>query len=94
MCPCPSQDTDTDPSSLVLGARGGWGGVINVTLRPLYPPERNPVTHSGGGCVGPRTGLDVFEEEQISSDLGLNSVLPARRLVCVPNKLPRPSVAL
>jgi hypothetical protein len=32
--------------------------VVNATPRPVYPRER-PDTHCIGGCVGPRTGLDV-----------------------------------
>jgi hypothetical protein len=38
-----------------LGARWGW--VVNATPRPLYPRER-PGTHSIGGWVGHRAGLD------------------------------------
>jgi len=38
-----------------LGARWRW--VVNATLWPLYPRER-PGTHSIGGWVGPRGGLD------------------------------------
>jgi hypothetical protein len=33
----------------------GW--VVNATSRPLYPRER-PGTHSIGGWMGPRVGLD------------------------------------
>jgi hypothetical protein len=38
-----------------LGA--GWGWVVNVTPRPLYPRER-PGNHCRGGWVGLRAGLD------------------------------------
>jgi hypothetical protein len=34
--------------------------VVGTTLRPLYPREI-PSTHSTGGWVGPRAGLDVRE---------------------------------
>jgi hypothetical protein len=34
-----------------------WGWVVNATPRPLYPRER-PGTHSTGGWVGPRAGLE------------------------------------
>jgi hypothetical protein len=36
----------------------GW--VVNATPRPLYPRERSD-THSIGGWVGPRAGLDGAE---------------------------------
>jgi hypothetical protein len=34
----------------------GW--VVNATPRPLYPRERDSVTHCIWGWVGPRAGLD------------------------------------
>jgi len=36
---------------------------VNVTPRPLYPPER-PGTHCIGGWVGPRDGLNGSEKSR------------------------------
>jgi hypothetical protein len=44
-----------------LGARRGW--VVNLTPRPLYPPE-SPGTHCTGGWVGLRAGVDVCEKSR------------------------------
>jgi hypothetical protein len=37
--------------------------VVSTPPRPLYPRER-PGTHSTGGWVGPRAGLDVCEKSR------------------------------
>ena len=42
---------------LLTSALGGGVGVVSTTSRPLYPLE-GPVTHSMGGWVGHRAGLD------------------------------------
>jgi len=55
---------DVAPPNLKLGGRWKW--MVNVTLRPIYFQEKG--THWSGGWVDPRTGLGVFEDEQISSD--------------------------
>ena len=39
----------------------GW--MVNVTPRPLYPPER-PGTHCIGGWVGNAGGLDECEKSR------------------------------
>jgi hypothetical protein len=36
--------------------------VVSFTPRPLYPRERAPGTHSIGGWVDPRAGLDEMEK--------------------------------
>jgi hypothetical protein len=51
-------DRDIALHSLDLGTRKGW--LVSTTPRPLYPRER-PGTHCTGGWVGPRAGLDVWE---------------------------------
>jgi hypothetical protein len=48
-----------------LGARSWW--VVSTTPWPLYPRER-PGTHSTGGWVGPRAGLDVCEKSRPHRD--------------------------
>jgi len=42
---------------LLFNLGPGWEWVINATPRSPYPRER-PGTHSIGGWVGPRSGLD------------------------------------
>jgi hypothetical protein len=44
-------------STLSLHSALDLGWVVNAMPRPLYPRER-PSTHSIGGWVGPRAGLD------------------------------------
>jgi hypothetical protein len=46
-------------------------GVISFTLRPLYPREITPGTHSTGGRMGPRTDLDDVERRKIFLPPGL-----------------------
>jgi len=47
-----------DPLILNLNTRWRW--VVNVTLRPLYSPGKNPGTPGLGGWVETRAGLDVL----------------------------------
>jgi hypothetical protein len=51
---------------LDLGTRKGW--VVSIMPQPLYSWER-PSTHSTGGWVGPRAGLDVCEKSRPHRDL-------------------------
>jgi hypothetical protein len=47
-----------------LGTRWGW--VVSVTPRPRFTPgERTPGTHSTGGWVDPRAGLDTEDTGKI-----------------------------
>jgi len=48
-----------------LGAR--LGGMLNVTLRPLYPRERSG-THYIRGWVGPKVGVDGCGEARSHRD--------------------------
>jgi hypothetical protein len=41
--------------------------LVSTTPRPFYPRER-PGTHSTGGWVGPRAGLDVCEKSRPHRD--------------------------
>jgi hypothetical protein len=67
----------------------GW--VVNATPRSLYPRER-PGTHSLGGWLGPRAGLDRCGKSRLHRDsiLGLSS--PYR--VAIPTELSRPNVII
>jgi hypothetical protein len=40
--------------------------VVSTTPRPIYPRER-PGTHCTRSCVGPKAGLDVFENSRHQS---------------------------
>jgi hypothetical protein len=50
---------------LFLNLGNRWRGVISLMTQPLYPGERAPGTHSIGGWVGPRTGLDVWGNKSL-----------------------------
>jgi hypothetical protein len=47
-----------------LGTR--WGSGQHCTLAALNPGERTPSTHSTGGWVGPRAGMDTEVREKMS----------------------------
>ena len=53
--------------SFIWALNGSW--VVNFTPWPLYPRGKNPGTHWIGCCAGPRGGLDVYGDENISCDL-------------------------
>jgi hypothetical protein len=55
-----------------------WRLVISFTPRPLYPRGESPVTHRGGGWVGPRTGLDDMEKRKFLPLPGLELRLLGR----------------
>jgi hypothetical protein len=38
--------------------------VMSFTSRPLYPKEKSPGTHSIGGWVGLRAGLEAVEKRK------------------------------
>jgi hypothetical protein len=74
-------------STLSLTSVLRWVRVVSATPRPLYSLER-PGTHSIGGWVGPRAGLDPISVTSIliSSSplrLGLSCGLPHQNAVCV-----------
>jgi len=48
----------------------------HVQVSTALNPEKNPVTHSTEGWVGPRQGLDILDKIQ-------NPNHPARRVVAV-----------
>jgi len=50
----------TSPHVLNLGFR--WKKVLRFTPRPLNSQGKPRITHWIGGKVGPRTSLDVLEE--------------------------------
>ena len=43
-----------------------WRWVVNLTPWQIYPPRKNPGTHSIRSWVGPRAGLDVLRKRKIS----------------------------
>ena len=44
----------------------GWRLLVSCMLRPLYPRWKSPL-HRAGRCVGPRTGMHVFEKRKPSN---------------------------
>jgi hypothetical protein len=59
-------------------------GVVNFTLRPLYPGERAPGTHWIGGWVGPRAVLYAVVKRKIpsprrESNTGLSGIITKLR---------------
>ena len=63
--------------------------VVNVTLRPLYPLERDRGTQWSRGWVGPRVGLRLFEDDRIFCSDGIRTaVRSARSLNALPITLP------
>jgi hypothetical protein len=59
--PCTSTEVHRGSTSIALlfrdhDIRTGWG--VSVTPQPLFTPGERPGTHSTGGWVGPRAGLD------------------------------------
>jgi hypothetical protein len=42
---------------------------LRHTLAALYPRGKDPGTHSTGGLVGPRTGLDIEAAGKVISPL-------------------------
>jgi hypothetical protein len=62
-----------DPHFLDLGA--SWRWAVSFTTRPLYPRGRAPGTHSIGGWVGPRAGVDDVEKRKFLTLRGSNSDL-------------------
>jgi hypothetical protein len=68
----------------------GW--VVNATHRPLYPRERDPVTHCIGGWVGCRTGLDGLEKFRSHRDYIPGPSSPFR--VDIPTELSRPIIII
>jgi hypothetical protein len=55
--------------------------VVKATLRPIYPREREPVTHFRGGLVGPTVGLDGCLKSRHYRDSipGTTELVPANR---------------
>jgi hypothetical protein len=56
-----------------IGATYNW--VVIVTLRPFLPPWRSPFTRWSRGCVGPRFGLNMLRDENMSRP----EICPPRR---------------
>jgi hypothetical protein len=54
--------------SLCLSKYEAMMGVVSFTPRSLYRGVTGPGTHWGGGCVGPRAGLDAVAK-------GKNSII-------------------
>jgi hypothetical protein len=52
------------PRFINLGTRRR---LVSFTPWPHYPRGKSPHTHSIGGWVGPRTGLDAVAKRNISS---------------------------
>jgi hypothetical protein len=46
-------------SSKIIDLGTRWKGVVDFTLRPLYPEGNCPGTHYVGGWVESRAGLDA-----------------------------------
>lgn len=51
-------------ASLILNLSARYREVVSVTLLPLCSWRRT-LMHSSGGWVGPRAGMDVFEDDNI-----------------------------
>ena len=65
--------------------------VVNVTLRPLHPQERDRGTQWNRGWVGPRVGVSVFGDERIFCSDGIRTALCSdRSLNSLPITLPWP----
>ena len=68
------------------------GCVVNATHRPLYPRGKRPGTHCIGGCVGPRTCLDMCGISRFQRDSIPRPSSPQR--VAIPTGLSRPISSL
>jgi len=49
------------PTLSLTSAQKGW--VVNTTPRPFYPQEET-LSHSTGGWVGPRVGLNWWRKSR------------------------------
>jgi hypothetical protein len=64
--------------------------VLKFMPRPLYSVKKNSGAHWIAGCVGPRAGLDVLENEMFSLTYRISKPgLTARRLVTILPELPQ-----
>jgi hypothetical protein len=63
--------------------------VVNVTLRQLYPQEKDCATQWNRGWVGLRVGLSVFGDERLFCSDGIRTaVCSAHSLNALPIMLP------
>jgi len=44
----------------------GWRSLVNIMPQPLHPPGKNTSTHSTGGGVSSRAGLEDLEMRKIA----------------------------